>query len=49
VILELSPLTVKNHLQKLFKRLNVHNRTQAVAKRMAESGASGFAALRHGQ
>ena len=47
VILELSPLTVKNHLQKLFKRLNVHNRTQAVAKRMAESGASGFAALRH--
>lgn len=47
VILELSPLTVKNHLQKLFKRLNVHNRTQAVAKRMADSGQLGLAALRH--
>jgi len=35
VILEVSPLTVKNHLQKLFKRLDVHNRAQAVAKRMA--------------
>lgn len=33
-ILEVSPLTVKNHLQKLFKRLDVHNRTQAVAKVM---------------
>jgi len=38
VILDLSPLTVKNHLQKLFKRMNVHNRTQAVAKRMADPG-----------
>jgi len=37
VILEVSPLTVKNHLQKLFKRLDVHNRAQAVAKRMAGS------------
>ncbi len=37
-ILEVSPLTVKNHLQKLFKRLNVHNRTQAVAKVMATPG-----------
>ena len=46
VILELSPLTVKNHLQKLFKRLNVHNRTQAVAKRMADSGTLGFAGRR---
>ena len=33
-ILAVSPLTVKNHLQKLFKRLDVHNRTQAVAKVM---------------
>jgi len=30
VILELSPLTVKNHMQKIFKKLNVHNRVQAV-------------------
>jgi len=37
-ILEVSPLTVKNHLQKLFKRLDVHNRTQAVAKVMATPG-----------
>jgi len=38
-ILEVSPLTVKNHLQKLFKRLDVHNRTQAVAKVMSNPGA----------
>jgi DNA-binding CsgD family transcriptional regulator len=37
-ILEVSPLTVKNHLQKLFKRLDVHNRTQAVAKVMNTPG-----------
>jgi len=38
IILNVSPLTVKNHLQKLFKRLDVHNRTQAVAKVMAMPG-----------
>jgi transcriptional regulator EpsA len=38
LILNVSPLTVKNHLQKLFKRLDVHNRTQAVAKIMAMPG-----------
>jgi DNA-binding CsgD family transcriptional regulator len=42
LILEVSPLTVKNHLQKLFKRLDVHNRTHAVAKRMASSGTLGL-------
>lgn len=35
LILDISALTVKNHIQKLFKRLNVHNRAQAVAKIMA--------------
>jgi transcriptional regulator EpsA len=33
-ILDISALTVKNHLQKMFKKLNVHNRAQAVAKIM---------------
>lgn len=36
-ILDISALTVKNHLQKMFKKLNVHNRAQAVAKSMALS------------
>jgi DNA-binding CsgD family transcriptional regulator len=31
-ILNISPLTVKNHVQKLLRRLNVVNRAQAVAK-----------------
>lgn len=31
-ILHLSPLTVKNHLQKIYKKLDVHNRVQAVAR-----------------
>lgn len=31
-ILSISPLTVKNHIQKMFKKLNVQNRAQAVAK-----------------
>jgi transcriptional regulator EpsA len=35
MIIGISALTVKNHLQKLFKRLNVHNRTQAVAYLMS--------------
>ncbi|NQW93277.1 MAG: helix-turn-helix transcriptional regulator [Polaromonas sp.] len=35
LILDISALTVKNHMQKLFKRLQVHNRAQAVAKTMA--------------
>lgn len=34
LILAISELTVKNHMQKLFKKLNVHNRAQAVAKVM---------------
>jgi len=34
-------LTVKNHLQKLFKRLNVHNRAQAVARLMELPAARG--------
>src|SRR5262245_15849202 len=31
-ILEISPLTVKNHVQKILRKLNVVNRTQAVGK-----------------
>lgn len=31
-ILNISPLTVKNHLQKILKKLDVQNRAQAVAK-----------------
>ena len=31
-ILDLSSLTVKNHLQRIYKRLNVHNRVQALAR-----------------
>lgn len=29
--LSISPLTVKNHVQKMYRKLGVHNRTQAVA------------------
>ena len=32
MILEISPLTVKNHVQKVFRKLNVHNRAQAVSR-----------------
>jgi len=35
MILEISPLTVKNHVQKMLRRLNVMNRTQAVGKGLA--------------
>ena len=31
-ILKISPLTVKNHVQKILRKLNVQNRTQAVGK-----------------
>lgn len=33
-ILGISPLTVKNHIQKILRKLNVQNRAQAVARRM---------------
>ena len=33
-ILSISPLTVKNHVQKIFRKLNVQNRAQAVARGM---------------
>jgi len=35
VILEISPLTVKNHVQKMLRKLNVQNRAQAVGKALA--------------
>jgi len=35
MILEISPLTVKNHVQKTLRKLNVINRTQAVGKALA--------------
>lgn len=34
-ILEISPLTVKNHVQKILRKLNVQNRAQAVGKALA--------------
>jgi transcriptional regulator EpsA len=35
MILDISPLTVKNHVQKTLRKLNVMNRTQAVGKALA--------------
>jgi DNA-binding CsgD family transcriptional regulator len=35
MILRISPLTVKNHVQKILRKLDVLNRTQAVGKAMA--------------
>jgi transcriptional regulator EpsA len=35
VILGISPLTVKNHVQKILRKLNVRNRTQAVGRALA--------------
>jgi len=32
VILDLSTLTVKNHMQKIYRKLDVHNRAQAVSR-----------------
>jgi transcriptional regulator EpsA len=34
-LLDISPLTVKNHVQKILRKLNVNNRAHAVAKAMA--------------
>jgi DNA-binding CsgD family transcriptional regulator len=34
MILNISPFTVKNHLQRIFKKLDVMNRAQAVAQIM---------------
>jgi transcriptional regulator EpsA len=34
-ILSISPLTVKNHVQKILRKLNVRNRTQAVGRALA--------------
>jgi transcriptional regulator EpsA len=35
MILSISPLTVKNHVQKILRKLNVVNRTQAIGKALA--------------
>jgi DNA-binding CsgD family transcriptional regulator len=35
MILKISPLTVKNHVQKILRKLDVLNRTQAVGKALA--------------
>ena len=40
-IIAISPLTVKNHVQKILRKLGAHNRTQAVAKGISLSLARG--------
>lgn len=40
-ILDISPLTVKNHVQKILRKLNVSNRAQAVASAVASGLISG--------
>jgi transcriptional regulator EpsA len=35
ILLKISPLTVKNHMQKILRKLNVQNRAQAVVKSLA--------------
>jgi transcriptional regulator EpsA len=32
ILLNISPLTVKNHVQKIFRKFKVHNRAQAVSR-----------------
>jgi DNA-binding CsgD family transcriptional regulator len=39
MILNISPFTVKNHLQRIFKKLDVMNRAQAVAQIMPTTDA----------
>jgi transcriptional regulator EpsA len=34
-LLKISPLTAKNHVQKILRKLNVHNRTEAVSRSLA--------------
>lgn len=35
IILKISPFTVKNHVQKIFRKLNIHNRAHAVSRAMS--------------
>lgn len=35
IILDISPLTVKNHVQTIFRKFKVHNRAQAVSRAMS--------------
>jgi len=35
MILKISPMTAKNHVQKILRKLGVLNRTQAVGKALA--------------
>jgi ATP/maltotriose-dependent transcriptional regulator MalT len=32
MILSLSSLTIKNHLQRIYRKLDVHNRVQAITR-----------------